>query len=152
MTWKNIAKPQFTELGKGRWLVGSVHQISLQHPDWFHIPDHILRDHNLLNGTVVDLIHPNIATWNWDLLGRLYDHNTCVEISKIPIAKTDKVPDTLTWKYSNSGEYNVAKAYSLIQQIQDISTRPDHITKDIPQFVWKVLWKVKLPMKITTFI
>ena len=101
---------------------------------------------------MVDLIHPNTKTWNWDLLGRLYDHNTCVEISKIPIAKTDRVPNTLTWKYSNSGEYNVAKAYSLIQQIQDITTRPDHIIEDIPQFVWKALWKVKLPMKITTFI
>ena len=151
-TWKNIGKPQFAELGKGRWLVGSGHQISLQHPDWFHIPYHILRDHNLLNGIVVDLIHPNTKTWNWDLLGRLYDHNTCVEINKIPIAKTDRVPNTLTWKYSNSGEYNVAKAYSLIQQIQDITTRPDHIIEDIPQFVWKALWKVKLPMKITTFI
>ena len=138
-TWKNIAKPQFAELGKGRWLVGSGHQISLNHPDWFHTPDHILREHNLLRGTVADLIHPNIATWNWDLLGRLYDHNTCVEISKIPIAKTDKVPNTLTWKYSNSGEYNVAKAYSLIQQIQDITTRPDHIIEDIPQFVWKAV-------------
>ena len=89
-TWKNIVKPQFAELGKGRWLVGSGHQISLNHPDWFHTPDHILREHNLLRGTVADLIHPNTKSWNWDLLGRLYDHNTCVEISKIPIAKIDK--------------------------------------------------------------
>ena len=94
-TWKNIAKPQFAELGKGRWLVGSCHQIPLDHPDWFHIPNHILRDHNLLRGTVADLIHPNTKTWNWDLLGKLYDHNTCVEIIKIPIAKTNTVPDTL---------------------------------------------------------
>ena len=89
-TWKNIAKPQFAELGKGRWLVGSGHQISLNHPDWFHTPNHILREHNLLRGTMADLIHPNTKSWNWDLLGRLYDHNTCVEISKIPIAKIDK--------------------------------------------------------------
>ena len=94
-TWKNIAKPQFAELGKGRWLVGSDHQIHLNHPDWFHIPNHILRDHNLLRGTVADLIHPNTKPWNWDLLGKSYDHNTCVEIIKIPIAKTNKVPDTL---------------------------------------------------------
>ena len=73
-----------------RWLVGSGHQISLNHPDWFHTPNHILREHNLLRGTMADLIHPNTKSWNWDLLGRLYDHNTCVEISKIPIAKIDK--------------------------------------------------------------
>ena len=67
--WKNIAKPQFAELGKGRWLVGPVHQISLQHPDWFNIPDHILRDYNLLKGTMADLIHPNTKLGIWIYLG-----------------------------------------------------------------------------------
>ena len=46
----------------------------------------------------------------------------------------------------------MAKTYSLIQQIHNINTRSDHSTEDIPQFVWKALWKMKLPMKITTFI
>lgn len=146
--WKNIAKPQHAELGKGRWSVGSGHQIPLNHPDWFHTPDHILRDHNLLGGTVANLIHPNTKTWKWDLLRRLYDHNTCVEISKIPIAKTDRVLDTLLWKHSNSGNYSVAKAYSLIQH----SSNADHINDDIPRSVWKSLWKVKLPLKIITFV
>jgi len=47
-TWKNIAKPQYAELGKGRWLFGSGHhQIPLNHPDWFNILNHILRDRTI---------------------------------------------------------------------------------------------------------
>ena len=68
-TWKNIAKPQYAELGKGRWLFGSGHQIPLNHPDWFNIPDHILRDYNLLKGTMADLIHPNTKLGIWIYLG-----------------------------------------------------------------------------------
>lgn len=112
-------------------LVGSSHQIPLNHPDWFNTPDQILKEHNLFSGTVADLIHPNKKTWNWNILRRLYDHNTCEEINKIPIAKTEGNLDKLIWKYSALGEYNVAKAYSLIQQIQNTPTRIAHIIEEV---------------------
>ena len=80
---------------------------------------------------MANLIHPNKKTWNWNILRRLYDHNTCEEINKIPIAKTEGNLDKLIWKYSALGEYNVAKAYSLIQQIQNTPTRIAHIIEEV---------------------
>lgn len=41
---------------------------------------------------------------------------------------------------------------SQIQQVQNSPTRIAHITEEVPKFAWKVIWKVKLPMKIITFI
>lgn len=57
-TWRAIANPQSTELHKGRWIVGVGHQIPLIHPDWFQASS-TLRELNLTNGTVADLIVPN---------------------------------------------------------------------------------------------
>ena len=44
---------------------------------------------------------------------------TIAEISQILISKIEVNLDKLIWKHSASGEYNVAKAYPLIQQLQN---------------------------------
>lgn len=71
---------------------------------------------------------------------------------KLSIPKTEGNEDKLIWKHSHSGQYKMRNAYHLIQQRQCPTNRIDQRTNGIPQNIWKLLWKVKLPLKILTFI
>ena len=80
--------------------MGVGHQIPLTHPDWFEATRNTLREHNLTNGTMANLIVPNPKLWNCNLLRKLYLHPICTEIMKTPIPKTGDNPDKLVWKHS----------------------------------------------------
>ena len=75
-----------------------------------------------------------------------------MEILHLPISKTDGIFDRILWKHSSSGEYNVSAAYSLLHQNQSSTHLLNQRISNIPQVVWKLIWKVKLPLKIITFI
>ena len=151
-TWRAIANPQSTELHKGRWIVGVGHQIPLTHPDWFQASSNTLRELNLTNGTMVDLIVPNPKSWNCNLLRKLYPHPICIKIMKTPIPKTGDNLDKLVWKHSTKGDYSVAQAYSLLQQLQTTSTDSGPSSLQISQSNWKLFWKVKLLARILTCV
>ena len=102
-TWRAIANPQCIVLHEGRWIVGAGHQIPLNYLDWFQAPRHKLREVNLTNGIVANLLVINSKAWNCNLLRKLYLYPTCIEIMKTPIPKTDYNPDKLVWKHSSSG-------------------------------------------------
>lgn len=149
---KNITQPQCKDLLQGHWLIGSGNHIPLTHPDWFYSSDQRLRDNNSLEGTVADLIDGNTKSWKGELLNNLYPCSTYKEIMKLSIPKTEGNEDKLIWKHSHSAHYKVRNAYYLIQQKQCPTNRIDQRTNGIPQNVWKLLWKVKLPLKIPIFI
>ena len=69
-------------------------------------------------------------------------------ILQIPISKTNSVQDTLLWKYSKNGKYQVKKAYDFLAR--DHLVHPRH---DQPQMgSWSRIWKVKVPLKVNNFI
>lgn len=114
--WRTITKTQFAPLHQGPWLIGNGHQIPLSHTNWFHCLNQTLREQNLTNGTMVDLIENNTKSWNFGLVRKLYHFPIAKEILQIPIPKTQGNDDKLIWKHSTSGEYKVKKAYNLIYQ------------------------------------
>lgn len=147
--WRNLANPSHNLLRESRWKIGDGHNIPLTHPNWFRCSNHNLIRNNLLGGSIADLINQDTRTWNQTILKKLYHPNICNEIMHIPIPKSSRLEDKLLWKHSTSGEYRVNKAYSLIQQ-DGLSAMGHH--RDLPHWVWKLLWKIDLSHKIFSFI
>ena len=75
-----------------------------------------------------------------------------MEILHLPLPKIDNIIDELLWRHSSSGEYKVKKAYHLLQHLDQTSAISYERPFGIPHYVWKLIWKVKLPMKILSFI
>lgn len=56
------------------------------------------------------------------------------------------------WKHSSSGDYQVNKAYNLLHESY-MENNPNLLRHlDIHNDVWTLLWKVKLPLKVLTFV
>ena len=151
-TWRSITKAKCADLQQGRWLVGSGQQIPLAHPDWFQTSNQKLREVNLLNGTVADIIDSNARSWKCDLIGRLYPYPTCAEILNTPFTKTEGNPDKLVWRHSSSGDYRVNQACSLFQKDQHGAVNEGLNNRGTSEGVWKLIWNLKLPFRILTFI
>ena len=102
-----------------------------------------LHNPNLTSGTVADLIDKTSCTWKLDLLKALYPFPLCKDTLGIPLSKTGVVADQLMWKYSNSGDYNVKKAYQVLLQDTNLQSPANHLHFSPPP----AEWKVKVPLK-----
>ena len=142
--WKNNISQKNSPLGDSRWLVGKGYEIPINHPAWSPIADPNSFGSSFSVGHVSDLIDSNTNTWKADLLRKLYPHHTAMEILQLPLPKTDAGMDKLVWKHSTTGEYKVKKAYDMLSGTPHRSA--------VPKAVWSTIWKLKLPMKIFTFI
>ena len=101
---------------------------------------------------VADLINSSSHSWKFDTVRSLYQQPTCNQILHIPLTNTEGGRDKVLWKHSISGEFPVNKAYELPHKnfMADNPTGTRQL--DIHSSVLSVLWKVKLPLKILTFI
>ena len=70
----------------------------------------------------------------------------------MPISKTGCFNDKLLWKHSSSSNFQVHKAYSLLLEDFQASCSNSRPSVSIPQVVWGLIWRVKLPLKIGTFV
>ena len=70
----------------------------------------------------------------------------------MPISKTGCFNDKLLWKHSSSSNFQVHKAYSLLLEDFQASCSNSRPSVSIPQVVWRLIWRVKLPLKIGTFV
>jgi hypothetical protein len=114
--WKSIMQPSTPTLTQGIWKVGRGHDILVNHPLWFQfkpgaptlIADKVTR--------VVDLINQENATWKTEVITQLYDKNTTKKILGLAIPKiqSQSTKDQIIWPHSNSGDYQVKKAYTLL--------------------------------------
>ena len=94
--------------------MGNGSNIPFNHPAWYLTQN--LHNPNLTLGTVADLIDRTSCTWKSDLVKALYPIPMCKDILGILLSKTGVVVDQLMWKYSNSGDYKVKKAYQVLLQ------------------------------------
>ena len=118
--WKSIMQPSTPTLTQGIWKVGRGHDIPVSHPLWFQfkpgaptlIADQVTR--------VVDLINQENVTWKTEVITQLYDKNTTKKILGLAIPKiqSQSTKDQIIWPHSNSGDYQVKKAYTLLHQHQ----------------------------------
>lgn len=129
-------------LKEGRWIVRTGTNIPLPHSAWFPCQPQTLRQHNLSNGSVADLIDSTTHTWKPGLVRLLYPYPTSSEILRLPISKTGSGLDQLAWKYSSSGEYQVKHAYNLISK--------DNVLHSLNQ--WHLIWKVQVLVRIANFV
>ena len=146
--WKNIINHDYSTLKEGRWWIGDGYNIPLYHKDWFHWPSLNLQDHRLPTGIVGDLINHNSASWNYNMVKSLYPSSLDRQILQIPITKTNYVQDKLVWKHASNGEYQVKKAYEILNSKHLISANHNHPN----QVVWSKIWKMKTPPKVNTFV
>ena len=76
----------------------------------------------------------------------------CKEIMKIPLPKTNAGGDKLLWKHSKSGDFEVKIAYRLLLKDCLASSTDCHRVNLVESKIWALIWKIKLPQKICTFI
>ena len=58
------------------------------------------------------------------------------------------MPDKLLWRFSKNGDYQVKKAYELLTRDASIHSR--YLQANMGW--WRTFWKIKVPLKISTFI
>ena len=106
----------------------------------------------MTTGTVADLIDQQSHKWKIDLIRDIYPFPICKEILQIPLPRIYSVDDKLLWKHSNSGEFEVKKAYNIL--LEDYLTLyiDHHSQSHADNKVWKPIWKIKTPQKICNFI
>lgn len=86
-----------------------------------------------------------------DLIKTLYQIPIAEEILQTPISKIANMEDKLIWKFLNSSDYKVNKAYCLLQQANSPFFQGQG-PNGIHCSIWKMLWKLKLPLKVLNFI
>lgn len=124
---ESIVVPQNSSLHQGRWLIGSGHHIPLIHPDWYQASYHILGENNLSNGTFADLIDQETKSWKEEIVRKLYHPQVAKEILLLPISRIPNMEDKILWKHSNSGDYEVKRAYQFLLKDQYPSDTQNHI-------------------------
>ena len=60
--------------------------------------------------------------------------------------------NSLMWKFSNSGDFNVKKAYEILLEEANVSANANLRPLIILDVVWNTLWKVRLPLKIYNLV
>lgn len=68
------------------------------------------------------------------------------------VSKTGSFKDKLLWKHSSSGDFQIHKAYSLLLEDFQASCSNPRPSVSIPKIVCRLIWRVKLPVKIGTFV
>ena len=149
---KNLIGKHNTIISQGRWLVGRGCNIPLSHPVRYESNSQKLSELVFVNKTVSELIDTTSNTWKLEVVRKLYQYPLGEVILKIPLPKTGEGQDKILWSCSNSGDYQVKKAYEHLHQEFMETNQHQNRNSDIPKEIWNLVWKVKLPIKINTFI
>ena len=72
--WRSIINHKNSLLKEGRWIVSNAANIPITHTAWFPCQPQTLRQHNLSNGSVADLIDSTTHTWKPGLVRSLYPY------------------------------------------------------------------------------
>ena len=126
--------------------------IPLRDNEWFRCKHYMLNIPFITDGSVTDLINQENHSWNADLVQTYYPFPICEEIMKIPLPKTNVGGDKLLWKHSKSGDFEVKTAYRLLLKDCLASSIDSHRVNLVESKIWALIWKIKLPQKIWTFI
>lgn len=150
--WGNIISSKNNKLKEGKWLIGSGHDIPLDHLAWYPLQADQLNNPNFRFGIVANLIDYSSHNWKAGLVRAVYSPQVSSEILRTPISKVGVSPDILVWKHSSSGNYNVNCAYNLLHRgssnFNEFHSRQhnDHTA------FWNVVWKVGVPLKVCNFV
>jgi hypothetical protein len=107
---------------------------------------------NSLVQHVDELFLPGTRTWDEDLVRQSFIPSDANEILKIRPGLR-MVEDTLAWSHEKFGMYTVRSAYRLLkeEQIQLEASKLNEPNSSDGSWIWKRLWKLKIPPKIRIF-
>ncbi|KAL2928959.1 hypothetical protein RDABS01_034370 [Bienertia sinuspersici] len=139
--WKDILKGREI-LSKGLIMgVGDGHDISLWYHHWVGDgPIYLLLPHEVPNYIAhwrVSYIIKN-GEWCLDDIAYLLPSHMIDAILAIPLSTTLAPKDFIKWRFNSSGVFSIKSAYG---------TSLKNPTIQSPLGCWKILWKIKAPLK-----
>ena len=126
--------------------------IPLRDNEWFRCKPNMLNIPFITDGSVANLINQENHSWNADFVRTYYPFPICEEIMKILLPKTSAGGDKLLWKHSKSGDFEVKTVYRLLLKDCLASSTDCYRVNLVESKIWALIWKIKLPQKICTFV
>ena len=102
--------------------------------------------------SVNQLTHSDRKEWNTELIRQIFHNFDAKEIVRIAIPRSD-VEDYIAWHYERNGVFSVRITYKLVASLKtDAVQNPSSSSSEAQdQSIWDVIWKEKVPPKVTTF-
>ena len=92
---------------------------------------------------------PNAQSWNVDLIDQTFMQWEAEEIKWIHVSGIGQ-DDAYVWPFTLDGEYSVCSAYHLLASGSLMADQASTLSRD--QKVWKSIWRIQAPNKISHFI
>ena len=101
---------------------------------------------------VSSLICQNSKTWDIDFLQPFLTAEECTTIKEIPIGNPQR-NDRLIWAANRNRCYSIKSGYYWMQ-LNSLAARDHRLpaVRSVPEKLWKVLWRVKVPPKVRHFL
>ncbi|KAA3467739.1 reverse transcriptase [Gossypium australe] len=148
-TWRSICSARELIEDGLLWRIGRGDRVNIWNAPWLPGRENIRlsgQDIRIRWTTVDQLMQPDSATWNDELLCNLFDEDTTSRIRSIPIAGNN-LEDTLVWKFEGSGAYSVRSGYRVLSSSLVQATNYNPYNDEFTDF-YKSLWVLKIPGKI----
>ncbi|KAK2647882.1 hypothetical protein Ddye_015371 [Dipteronia dyeriana] len=135
-----------------RWRIGNGNSVRVYGDRWiprpstFKISSPILLDENV----TVDFLKTDSGGWNIDLLQDTFIADDVNQILSIP-PSNPSAGDYLLWHFKKSGEYSTHSRYRVARDMTMVDSPGVLGSKDLAYW-WKILWKLKIPLKIKLFM
>ncbi|KAJ9182498.1 hypothetical protein P3X46_006489 [Hevea brasiliensis] len=113
-------------------------------------------DHDASVVWVHQLINQNSHSWNYERLQQNFHEEEIKCISAIPVGLF-RQKDQLIWHYDKRGKYTVKSGYYIVREIQksqhslSLSVASPSSNSRLEE-LWKHIWKIKLPSKLSIFL
>jgi hypothetical protein len=155
-TWQSILAGLTTFKDGYIWRVGDGESIKIWDDPWIpSSPDRRIispRGASIFT-KVSELISPVTGQWGEDLLRNLFGDVDVWRILQIPL-NNQGFPDFVAWHFTNHGRYTVQSGYHL-QWRHQFGPRAAQLSlpgRSSLNPIWKTIWKLKIPGKVTIFI
>ncbi|WOL20432.1 hypothetical protein Cni_G29237 [Canna indica] len=145
--WQSIIKGRDLIHTSIRWNIGARTTRTLHDQPW--LPCEPLfsisgPQPNPLQPTLIsDFFDREIYMWNTQMVQSFFSRSVADLILSVEILPSADQPH---WHYSSNGEYTVASGYKIA-----LSKMQPDVTSPHP-FPWNNIWKLKVPLKIKTFL
>ncbi|KAK2653334.1 hypothetical protein Ddye_013190 [Dipteronia dyeriana] len=135
-----------------RWRIGIGNSVRVYRDRWIPRPStcKIISPISLDENVMVDFLKTDFGGWNIDLLQDTFIADDVDQIFSIP-PSNPSIGDYLLWHFEKSGEYSVRSGYQVARDMTMVDSPGVSGSKDLAS-LWKILWKLKIPLKIKLFM
>jgi ribonuclease HI len=142
--WRGIWKARQILIHGCRWSIGNGNNINIMGEPWLRDKEQAWipspQERGVYNLKVVDLMHPDLKSWDHEKIQAIFSDHIAKCIIDIPLFNLIE-EDKLIWVDSTHGQYSVRSGYNLMMNIsgrfKDQANNED----------WNGLWKIRAPPK-----